>query len=256
MKNRQIKSLEESFREVGMNVDTLLEHSERRSSRDLPDAPVKPTTESTPASPAAPQTEAFQAVKKAIRSAAEKLKARLFRKKNRAANKKASKIYAKRNKKKIAKRAKLRLKKFGADRLAKLHAQGRRVMMAHADLPELKALREDLNTLSENIDVSKIGPYADAAFNAGYMAVMLGEVFELHGDMKSAETMYAASDRAADLDEAIGSAQTEEDVSAENMENLKGLLDIVLRGIRVHEGMGMPSLGESIDYAIQNKIEG
>jgi hypothetical protein len=194
--------------------------------------------------PAANKEEAFRAVKKIRKSAAQKLAARLYRKGKKAALRVASRMYRKRNKRKILLRAKKKLKKFGSKMLAKLHAAGKRVVMAHND-QALANLREALNNPSAGGPDTE-NSYEEAAYNAGLLAMYLGEVFEAVGDKESAETMFSVSDIAADLSEDLEKI-AEGDLSEGQDEKLRRVLDSVTKAAKVWEGMGSPTLFQAIE---------
>jgi len=195
--------------------------------------------------PAANKEEAFRAVKKIRKSVAQKLAARLYRKGKKAALRVASRMYRKRNRRKILLRAKKKLKKFGSKMLAKLHAAGKRVVMQHND-QALANLREALNNTSGAPDNDN--SYEEAAYNAGLLAMHLGEVFEAVGDKESAETMYSVSDIAADLSEDLEKI-AESDISEAQEEKLRRVLDQTTKALKVWEGMGSPTLFQAIEHA-------
>lgn len=186
--------------------------------------------------------EAFKVMKKKRKTAAQKLAARLYRKGKKAALRVASRLYRKRNKRKIAMRAKKKLKKFGAKLLAKLHKAGKRIVMSNDDA--LANLREDLN--NPNASGDHVNEHEEAAFNAGLLTLHLAEVFEVLGDKESAETLYTLSDVAADLSEDLEALGTS-DLSEAQEEKLRRVIDQTVKGLRVWEGLGSPTLFQAIE---------
>jgi hypothetical protein len=188
--------------------------------------------------------EALKSVKARIIRGAEKAKGKRAYKKVRSQKKAYGKKYRARNKRKIVRRAAMKARKFGgAKGLAKLHKMRRRIVMQHADSP-LANLREDLNKVGGDITVSN--SYEDAAMQAGLLALYLGEMFETYGDKQSAETMFSVSDTASDLADAFEHIDGDEELDEEQEEKLQAVLDSMVKGLRVYEAMGSPSLGEIV----------
>ena len=252
-RKNKVTSLEESFKEIGLDPGKTLDEMNRfanlvEAKTKKPGPPeVQPgQIEGAPApkKKEEPVEEAFQVKKKKRQTAAQRLKARLGRRRHKAERRKASKMYRKRNKRKIVRRMKAKLRKFGAGRLAKIHAAGRRVVMAHAD-SELANLREELNSLVEGVN-DEPNSFEEAAYNAGVISMYLGEVFEQAGDEQSAETMFTLSDLAADISEELD-ALSEEEVSEGQQEKLRKILEGVVRALKVYEGIGSPSVYEAME---------
>lgn len=171
--------------------------------------------------------------------------ARKQRRKLRAAKKAYSKKYYARNKRKIAKRRKKALAKFGKKGLERLHKQHKRVMVAGID--RLSTLREEL---AENIETTVP---EQVATNAGWLAMLLGEVFESVGEGEAAETLFELSDNAADLSERL-SAVTEESLQGRNKQELEHLVTTVANGLRIYEDIGSPSLWEAVQYEVSEAM--
>jgi hypothetical protein len=187
--------------------------------------------------------EQMQVVKVQKLRGAQLAQARKQRKKLRAAKKAYAKKYYARNKRKIAKRRKKALAKFGKKGLARLHKQHKRVMVAGID--RLSTLREEL---AENIETTMP---EQVATNAGWLAVLLGEVFESVGEGESAETLFELSDNAADLSERL-TAVTEETLEGRNSQELEHLVTTVARALKIYEDIGSPSLWEAVQYEAEN----
>jgi hypothetical protein len=185
--------------------------------------------------------EAVRVVKRKRVSAAEKLAGKRARKKKKGKLRRLAKVYYKKAKRKILKRAKMKLKKFGKAGLQKLHKMGKRIVMGN---DELANLREDLNTGGSS---DKSNPFEEAAFNAGLLALYLGEIFEAAGDQESAETMYDVSDAAADLSESWANLDEEDELEEDQQAQLERVLEHVTKALRVYEGMGAPSMMDVIE---------
>ena len=172
-------------------------------------------------------------------------KARQQRRKLRAAKKAYAKKYYRREKRAIAKRRKKALVKFGKKGLARLHKQHKRVMVAGID--RLSTLREEL---AENLETTLP---EQVATNAGWLAVLLGEVFESVGEGEAAATLFELSDNAADLSERL-SAVTEESLEGRNSQELEHLVTTVAKALRIYEDIGSPSLWEAVQYGVSEGL--
>ncbi len=188
--------------------------------------------------------EAFKVIRKKRKTSAQKLALRLYRKSKKAVLRVASRMYRKRNKRKILVRAKKKLKKFGSKMLAKLHKAGKRIVMSNDTA--LANLREDLNKVGGGD--SEGNSYEEAAYNAGLLSMYIGEVFEVLGDVESAETMFALSDQAADLADTL-EAVGDGDLSDGQEDKLRKILDRSVAGLKVWEGFGSPTLFQAIEAA-------
>lgn len=189
--------------------------------------------------------EQMQIVKVQKLRGAQLAQARRQRRKLRAAKKAYSKKYYARNKRKIAKRRKKALAKFGKKGLARLHKQHKRVMVAGID--RLSTLRE---SLEENIETTLP---EQVAINAGWLAVLLGEVFESVGEGEAAETLFELSDNAADLSDRL-SAVTEESLTGRNAQELEHVVTTVATALKIYEDIGSPSLWEAVQYGISEGL--
>jgi hypothetical protein len=195
--------------------------------------------------------EAIRTVRKRRLTSSEKSKGRRQRRKTRSTRKAYSKKYRSRMRRKIARRSKMKRKKFGGTAgLAKLHKMGRRIVMS-AD-SALANLREDLNSQAAGGQGST-NAYDDAAFNAGLLAMYLGEMFEAYGDTQSAQTMFDASDVGADLSEEFEKLGADADAELDEVqeEKLQALLQSVVKGLRIYEAMGNPSFAEIVDHVTE-----
>ena len=215
--------------------------------------------------------EQFKVVKKMFKTAGEKMKSKLKRKKRGLAKlARMSKMYRRKNKRKIAKRMKKKLAKFGAAGLERLHKMRKRVVMS-ADAPATPAitesvaprsrideLRENLNAVhghqegsQPNDDISN--PYEEAAYNVGVLAMYLGEVFEAWGDEESANTMYGLSEQAAELSEMLDGFDEGDALEESQMDLLMNLLEGIEKGVAVHEEMGHPTVDQVITYRLEHE---
>jgi hypothetical protein len=261
-RNRQVRPLTEELKEIGLDPQKTLGEIHRTtalidkrmgggngggapayaSGRQLQEVREQPGTPQGQQSGSGEDLEeAMRAVKKKRVTMGEKLKAKRSRRKRRSSLRKAAKMYYKKFKRKIAKRAAKKLKKFGKAGLEKLHKMGRRIVMSD---DQLANLREELNSGGAT-DASN--QYEDAAFSAGMLALYLGEIFEAAGDQESAETMYDASDAAADLSEALAHLEEEDEPEEEQEQRLESILDHTVRALKVYEGMGAPSLFDVLE---------
>lgn len=267
LRNRTVQPLNEGLREVGLDPDKTLADIHRRDKlvrdrmrggagggapsytrpqqRQQPAA--QPVTENRDA-PAGGEdgvelSEAIRTVRKRRLTSSEKSKGRRARRKTRSVRKAYAKKYRSRMRRKIARRSKMKRKKFGGTAgLEKLHKMGRRIVMS-AD-SALANLREELSQSNVGSQGNS-NAFDDAAFNAGLLALHLGEMFEAYGDTRSAQVMFDASDVGADLSEAfeaLGEDATELDEAQEA--KLQALLQSVVKGLRIYEAMGSPSFAE------------
>jgi hypothetical protein len=154
----------------------------------------------------------------------------------------AARAYRKRFKTKIAKRRK---------RLAKKPAKkGMIRRMESTAVARLSQLREELETSS--INTGEVTPYEEAAINAGWLALLLGECFEAMGDVEAGEMLYAMGDSAAVLSENIEALEGELDEATEA--KLAALLEGISKALATHEDLGSPSLFESIEMGAENGL--
>lgn len=173
---------------------------------------------------------------------AEKQSAKVKRRRKKGVTKTAGKKYRQRFKTKIAKRRKL-LKGRG-----KARKGFRRVQNSFSQ--ELANLREDLeNSGAVNTEPS---PYEEAAVNAGYLALLLGEIFESVGDIEAGGMLRTMSDSAADLSEAIESNGG--DINEDTEAKLTSLLEGVSKAMEAHENIGEPGLFEAIEIGFENGV--
>lgn len=272
-RNTQVRPLTEELREIGLDPDKTL--GDIRRTVKLVEARTtgstgggapsyvrgqKPTPvvedvsgkgdDAPGAGDAAPAegglAEAFRLVKQRRVPASQKAKARRKRRKVRGKLKRAAKMYYRRLRRKISRRAKMKRRKFGgAAGLAKLHKARRKVMMASKEGP-LANLREDLNATTSAADATS-NQYEEAAFSAGLLAMYLGEMFEAYGDHESAETMYDASDAAAEISEALDGAPEDAVMTEEQEAQFQHVLDRIVKALRMYEAMGTPSLMQVIE---------
>ncbi len=198
--------------------------------------------------PAKNVEEAFKVVKKKRKTAAMKLMSRLYRKSKKAVLRTASRMYRKRNKRKILIRAKKKLKKFGSKMLSKLHKAGKRIVMSNDQA--LANLREDLNKPGTGA-AGDGNSFEEASYNAGLLAMYLGEVFEVLGDEESAETMFSLSDQASDLADVLESIG-EGDLSDVQEDRLRKILDRSVAGLKVWESLGSPTLFQAIEASVES----
>lgn len=154
----------------------------------------------------------------------------------------AARAYRKRFKTKIAKRRK---------KLAKKPVKkGMIRRMESTAAARLSQLREELETSS--INIGEVSPYEEAAINAGWLALLLGECFEAMGDVEAGEMLYAMSDSAAALSENIEALEGEMDEATEA--KLASLLEGVSKALATHEDLGSPSLFEAIEMGAENGL--
>jgi hypothetical protein len=192
----------------------------------------------------------FKAIKKKIKSALQKAKARIARMRRRGKARKAAKAYRKTHKRMIAKRRAKRIKKFGAKMLAKLHKAGKRVMMMHDEPPagmaKLAELREELSESGAGDIAGEVLLPEETTLNAGWLAVKLGEIFEAMGDAEAGEMLYSISDSAAKLSEELEGV-SEEDMTEEAEEKLQKIVEATAKALATYEDLGSPSLFEALD---------
>jgi hypothetical protein len=269
-RNKTVQPLEEGLKEIGLDPEQTIGQIQKTT--DLinrrmdggngggapgytqPQQPPKPPqglrevsetpqgTTPDPTGDGEDLDEAVKVVKRKRVSMFKKMMAKRSRKKRKGKLRRAAKMYYKKFKKKIAKRAKIKLKKFGKAGLAKLHKMGKMIRMSDDNLANL---REDLNTGGGSGD--NANPFEEAAFNAGMLALYLGEIFEAAGDIESAETMYDVSDAAADLSEAWDTLAEDDELDEDQEAQLERVLDSTIKALRVYEGMGAPSLMDVIE---------
>ena len=192
--------------------------------------------------------EAFKVQKMRRLTSGEKAKAKKARKKSKGKRKAYAKKYYARQKKKIAKRRKKLLKKYGKKGLEKLHKQRKRLV---AGIDRLSTLREELE--DAGAPGTTVTPVEEAAINAGWLALLLGEIFESLGDADVAEMLEAISDTAAGLSEELEGA-TEDDLTEDQEKALRQIFESVAKALEAHEDLGSPSLMEAIDYGLENGL--
>lgn len=192
--------------------------------------------------------EAFKVQKMKRLTSAEKAKAKKARRKSKGKRKAYAKKYYARAKKKIAKRRKKLLKKYGKKGLEKLHKQRKRLV---AGIDRLATLREELE--GAGAPGTTVTPVEEAAINAGWLALLLGEIFESLGDADVAEMLEAISDSAASLSEEL-EGMTEDELSEDQQNSLRQIFEAVAKALEAHEDLGSPSLMEAIEYGIENGL--
>lgn len=192
--------------------------------------------------------EAFKVQKMRRLTSGEKAKAKKARKKRKGKRKAYAKKYYARMKKKIAKRRKKLLKKYGKKGLEKLHKQRKRLV---AGIDRLATLREELE--GAGAPGATVTPVEEAAINAGWLALLLGEIFESLGDADVAEMLEAISDSAASLSEEL-EGMTEDELSEDQQGSLRQIFEAVAKALEAHEDLGSPSLMEAIEYGIENGL--
>ena len=192
--------------------------------------------------------EAFKVQKMRRLTSGEKAKAKKARKKSKGKRKAYAKKYYARAKKKIAKRRKKLLKKYGRKGLEKLHKQRKRLV---AGIDRLATLREELE--GAGAPGTTVTPVEEAAINAGWLALLLGEIFESLGDADVAEMLESISDVAASLSEELEGVP-EDELSEDQQGSLRQIFEAVAKALEAHEDLGSPSLMEAIDYGIENGL--
>jgi len=196
----------------------------------------------------------FQITKKKRGAEARVLKRKRHRKylKHRGEFKMASKMYRKRFKRKIKRREKVKQRKFGSERLQKLHKQGKRVVMAAwadqiASIQEELKLSESQANLTPQEDVDEpVSIVAEAALNAADTAWYLGEVFDAVGD-EAGKLLMDLARKAVALADSIDEAG---EPTEEQEQQLETVLNAVVRALAEYESMGSPSLGEAIGIGL------
>lgn len=289
--NMKIVPLEEGLKELGLDPEKALGEihrttalAENRANGYQVPGGVPTSHEPAPAvaAPAATEDpeeldEAFKIVKKMFKTAGEKMKGKLARKKIGLGKlRRAAKMFRKKFKRKIMKRAKKKLAKFGAAGLAKMHKMRKRIVMdepapaapavaeSGGEKTTLQQLREDLNALAkpqepqveaDQVEEDTYSPYEEAAFNAGMLSCYLGEVFELAGDAESAKTMYDLSDEGADLSEMLDGFDEGDQLDEDQEQRLGKILEGVEKGLRLHEEFGHPLPAAVIEYRLEHDAE-
>ena len=276
-RNTKVRSLAEELTEIGLDADKTIGQitrttklvESRMGGNSGGGAPtylrrVKPTEpggapkdelqESADDEGGVELSEALKIIKVKRLSSSQKAKGRRLRRKTRSKRKAAGKMYRKRSKRRIKRVAAMKAKRFGTSGLKKLH-KGRRKVMMQGDSP-LSNLREELNSVEEGVRSDSSNAFEDAALNASWLAMYLGEMFEAAGDLQSADTMYDASDASADLAEQLSGDLTEEDLSEEQSQMLERVLATLVKALRMYEAMGSPSLSEAFDLAEEEDDEG
>ena len=196
----------------------------------------------------------FQITKKKRGAEARVLKRKRHREylKHRGGFKMASKMYRKRFKRKIKRREKVKQRKFGSERLQKLHKQGKRVVMAAwadqiASIQEELKLSESQANLTPQEDVDEpVSIVAEAALNAADTAWYLGEVFDAVGD-EAGKLLMDLARKAVALADSIDEAG---EPTEEQEQQLETVLNAVVRALAEYESMGSPSLGEAIGIGL------
>jgi len=276
-RNTKVRPLAEELKEIGLDPDKTIGQIQRSTKlvearlrgangggapgylRPVPKAKEQVTEQKPKDDKEAPITEgsedgvelseALKVIKTRRLTSTEKAKGRRLRRKTRGKRRMAGKMYRKRAKRRIKRVTKMKRKRYGTAGLAKLH-KGRRRIVMQGESP-LSNLREDLNRISESATAESSSAFEDAAYNSGLLAMYLGEMFEAFGDAQSAETMYDASDAAADLAEQL-LGKDESDLTEEQQEMLGRVLDTMVKALRMYEAMGSPSLTEVLEFVEQN----
>jgi len=174
----------------------------------------------------------------------EKRKEKRQRMKKRGKLRTAARMYAKRFKTKIKKR-RARLKKKGSAGKGRMWRNENVAVAA-----QLQQLREELE--ASDVNTGEVTPFEEAAINAGWLALLLGECFEAMGDTEVGEMLYRMSDTAAGLSEEIEAAGGEMSEALEG--KLTSLLEGVTKALATHEEIGSPSLFESIQMGVENGL--
>lgn len=269
------QTIEEGLREVGIDPDRAM--GEFRRTANLVEARTRgyqgrierDTSGIEESAPGQIDEAAFKIIKKLFRTAGEKVKEKLGRKKRGLAKlARQSRMYRKKNKRKIAKRQKKKLAKFGAKGLARLHKMRKRITMsapAGSSLASLREslsgsssiaqLREDLATVGNEAKSGNYNPYEEAAFNAGLLAYYLGEVFDVSGDTASAEAMFQVSDAAADLSQALDGLGEDDTLGEAQEQKLVAILESIQKGLRLHEEMGQPLVSQAMDFRLKHDAD-
>jgi len=170
----------------------------------------------------------------------QKRKEKAARRKKKGQLRAAAKMYYKRKKAKIKKRRK---------RLSKVAKKGF-IVRQEGVAAQLQQLREELENSDTN--TGEVSPHEEAAINGGWLAWLLGECFEAMGDIDAGNMLYAMSESAVTLSEAIEAAGGE--VSEELQSRLASLLEGVTKALATHEEIGSPSLFESIQMGVENGL--
>jgi hypothetical protein len=173
-------------------------------------------------------------------TSAEKKKERAKRMRKRGSLRAAARMYRKRFKTKIAKRRRQRKRKPAR--------KGMQAIRMSDTSKELANLREELE--QSGVSTGEPSPFEEAALNAGYLALLLGEIFESVGDAEAGEMLRAMSDSAATLSENIEANGGELDENTEA--KLTSLLEGVSKAMAAHENLGEPGLFEAIDMGIES----
>ena len=286
-KMKEFRSLEEELQEVGINADLALSQIERttglveRRLQEHVPAFEAPTTVEAP-EPGAPthplavegeeMDESFKVIKKLFKTAGEKMKAKLGRKKQGLAKlRRNAKMYRRKNKRKIKKRMAKKLRKFGAAGLERLHKARKRVVMSEPqpELPSLgestsriAQLREDLNSFGQHPEQSQQveskkddSPYEEMAYYAGLVASELAEVFLAWGDEEASQTMEAVSDAAAELSEMLEDFAPGDELGEDEEERLFRIIEAINKGFKLHEEMGAPTVDQVVEFRLENDEE-
>jgi hypothetical protein len=208
-----------------------------------------------------PIAEAGFYMKKKLRgSIARKAKRQRHREylQNRGTEKTAAKMYRKQKKVKLKRTAQMKSKKFGTERLSKLHQRGIRVIRGKKPQKEwsdqIATLREELRggvaSVTEAVEMT---PYVEAALNASILAMYLSEVFDATGDKESGTLLMNLSRVAGTLHEEMeGIAEPTE----EQESKLTKVLDGIIKSYSVYEEMGSPSLGDAIAVSLWEQTNG
>jgi len=270
-RNTKVRSLAEELKEIGLDPEKTIGQINRTTklveSRAFgsqgggapsylrPVKPVKALSEATESTDydddgdGIDLSEAVKMVKQRRIGAAEKAKTRRERMHNRGKIKQAGKAYRRGKGKRVIKRHAKVTKRIGVAGMQRL-AKGRKKVMTQGDSP-LSNLREDLNS-AEGIEIgssNSTNALEDAARNAGWLAMYIGEIFEAVGDLQSADTLFDASDASADLAEQLSGDITEEDLTEEQSQMLERVLGTLVKALRMYEAMGSPSLFDAFDLA-------
>jgi len=219
--------------------------------------------------------EAFQLIRKMIKTAAEKAKASRAYKKVRSVARRAAAMFYRRNKRKISKKKKkLRAKYGGEAGLAKIHAGGKR-RIQQTGLDAISNIREELEEAearmkaaaelstveAEHAEDIPITPYEEAAVKAGLILMYLGECFE-DVDIEAAAAMYDLSDGAAELAEELEGV---EEIDEEVEQRLESLFLATARVMKAHYEIGAPTaimvleaielVGEAMENGLAEEID-
>lgn len=292
--NMKIRPLEEELGELGLDAGKVLGQISRTTKLvehrtgggyaapfgvPVSDEPGGESQQQQPGGGAVDESEieeAFKVVRKMFKTAGQKVKEKLARKKFGLAKlRRASKMYRRSAAgRKAKRRQKKKLKKFGSAMLDKLHKMRKRIVMSdetpdtqslgeNTEVSPLQQLRQDLRSIGQPKDQSEDqseradvwNPYEEAAYNAAVLAGYLGEVFEMSGDTESADIMFNLSDEATDLSEMLDGFDESDALDEDQEERLGKILEGIEKGLRLHEEMGRPTVDQVVEFRMKHDAE-